>query len=78
MTTRFVTRHESPLEAHRLTATLAGFRKKLEKESDEPLSRLELNVTMLLDDLCRFAGLTPEQRERVLGSSATDVAHLLE
>jgi len=73
-----MTRYESPLEEHRLTATLVDFRHKLEAESEEPVGHLELNVAMLLDDLCRFVGLTKEERAKVLGESATSIAHLLE
>lgn len=71
-------RYESPLEEHRLTATLVDFRHKLEVESEETVGHLELNAAMLLDDLCRFIGLTKEQRAQVLGKTATSMAHLLD
>jgi hypothetical protein len=77
MSAQSMIRYESPLEGDRLIADLTNFRQKLEADSDEPISELDLNVAMLLDDLCSFLGLSEEQRATVLGDTANAISHLM-
>ncbi len=56
-----------------LTALLAEFRQYLEAELAQDgiggIGECNLNAAALLSDLCKFMGLGPEQRARVLGPS---------
>lgn len=59
------------IEFTNVSSLLADFRRYIERESGVPIERIELNGALLLNDLCRFLRLGEEQRERVLGKSAT-------
>ena len=53
-----------------LDALLADFRRFLEKDAGVPIERLELNVALVLYDLCCFIKLANTQRRKVLGKTA--------
>jgi hypothetical protein len=59
------------IEFKNMSSLLADFRRYLEREAGVPIERIELNGALLLNDLCQFLRLGEEQRERVLGESAT-------
>ena len=48
------------------------FRLALEGQARQPAASIEAPVTLLLSDLCVFAGLTEEQHARVLGQEGVD------
>jgi hypothetical protein len=58
------------VEFFSLSAVLTEFRRRLERESGEPIQDLEVNAALLLHDLCEFLTLGDKYRERVLGKSA--------
>ena len=70
---RQTTSYVSPLADLSFTATLIAFRQKLEQDSGEPVATQDLNVGLLLYDLCQFIGLTSSQSNDVLGRSAADI-----
>ena len=57
-----------------LTNRLWQFRLALEGQAGQSAASIESPVTLLLSDLCRFAGLSEEQHARVLGQEG--VAHV--
>ena len=77
ITTQPTIEFASPLASHKLVATLSTFREQLERDSGEPLQHLELNVALLLDDLCRFLQMNDQQRQQVLGQSAKHPSAIL-
>ena len=59
------------LEYKDMSKLLVGFRKYLEREHGQPVQTLEVNAALLLHDFVIFLGLDQQQREKVLGGSAT-------
>ena len=54
-----------------LTTLLTNFRQQLEHESGSTVNRIDTNAAELLSDLCRFLGLSDQNRRRVLGTHGT-------
>ncbi len=59
------------VEVKSLTALLADFRQQLEHDSGASVNRVDANAAELLSDLCRFLGLSDQNRRKVLGMSGT-------
>lgn len=56
----------------RLCIRLWQFRLTLEGQAKQPATGIEAPVTLLLSDLCVFAGLSEEQHARVLGQEGVE------
>jgi hypothetical protein len=48
---------------------LKEFRLYLEDEAGLPIQNMYFNAALLLEDLCDFLGISPENRAKVLGTS---------
>lgn len=66
------------VEVKSLTALLADFRQQLERESGASINRLDANTAELLSDLCRFLGLSDQNRRKVLGANGTRHVDIIE
>jgi hypothetical protein len=54
-----------------VTGKLAQFRSELEEGTGQSISTLQVDVALLLSDLCRFFNLDEDQHNHVLGESGT-------
>ena len=66
------------VEVKSLTSLLSDFRQQLERESGGPINRLDANAAELLSDLCRFLGLSDQNRRKTLGTSGARYVDMIE
>jgi hypothetical protein len=62
--------HVKGVEYFSLTAALKHFRQQVESGTGAPIQNVEINAALLLDDVCKFIGLSEDRRREVLGKSA--------
>jgi hypothetical protein len=62
--------HIKGVEYFSLTAALKHFRQQVESGTGAPIQTIEINAALLLDDVCKFIGLSEERRREVLGKRA--------
>ena len=62
--------HIKGIEYFSLTAALKHFRQQVESGTGAPIQNIEINAALLLDDVCKFIGLSDDRRREVLGKSA--------
>jgi hypothetical protein len=58
------------VEYFSMTKCLKHFRETVEKEAGTPIQTLDMNLALILSDICRWVGLSEEKRREVLGKSA--------
>ncbi len=63
--------HIKGVEYFSMTKCLKHFRETVEKETGAPIQTIEMNLALILSDICRWVGLSEERRAEVLGKSAT-------
>ncbi len=73
-----VPQHVKGVEYFSLTASLKHFRQTVEKESGAQIQTLEMNLALVLSDICRWIGLSDERRAEVLGKSANTFVSTVE
>ncbi len=61
-----------------LTKLLTDFRQQLEHESGSTVNRLDTNAAELLSDLCRFLGLSDQNRRKVIGVNGAQYVDFVE
>lgn len=66
------------VEVKSMTTLLADFRQQLERESGGTINCLEANTAELLSDLCRFLGLSDQNRRKVLGMNGARHVDVIE
>ena len=66
------------VEVKSMTTLLTDFRQQLERENGGTINRLEANTAELLSDLCRFLGLSDQNRRKVLGTNGTRHVDMIE
>ncbi len=62
--------HVRGVEYFSLTTALKHFRQEVEKGTGSPVQNVEMNMALILSDVCRWVGLSDERRAEVLGKSA--------
>jgi len=62
--------HVKGVEYFSLTAALKHFRQQVESGTGAKIQNLDINAALLLDDVCKFIGLSDDRRREVLGKSA--------
>jgi hypothetical protein len=62
--------HIKGVEYFSLTAALKRFRQQVESGTGAPIQNIEINAALLLDDVCKFIGLSDDRRRVVFGKSA--------
>ena len=64
--------NKSEIELVSLSHELMSFRQQLERDAGAPIDSIELNVALLLLDLCEFLKLGIAQRRAILGNHTFD------
>jgi hypothetical protein len=54
--------HIKGIEYFSLTAVLKHFRQQIESGTGAPIQNIEINAALLLDDVCKFIGLSEDRR----------------
>lgn len=63
--------HVRGVEYFSLTAALKNFREEVERGTGSPVQTVEMNMALILSDVCRWIGLSDERRREVLGKTAS-------
>lgn len=71
-------RYSKSIEYASLTLLLQDFRRQLEHESGGPINELNANAVEFISDLCRFLGLSDQNRRKVLGVNGARHADMIE
>lgn len=61
-----------------LTTLLTNFRQQLERDSGSTVNQIDTNAAELPSDLCRFLGLSDQNRRKVIGVNGSQYIDLLE
>jgi hypothetical protein len=71
-------RYIKSVEYASMTSLLQDFRRQLEHASGGPINDLNANAAEIISDLCRFLGLSEQNRRKVLGTNGAQHTDLLE